>query len=125
MKQELNTFVSQENFENQIDNVNPIPYINPLLKDNDEMDLINPQTSEPQPMNSPDTPVANGYSVTLNYNHPDKINGCDITNITPMNYYQEINQQINNKGLNNNKNDMDEVQGYVNEQENDYKFLPN
>lgn len=129
MKQELNNFVVEENFENKEQGevnieVNEIQNNSPLLTDNAEMGLVNPQTKDPQPMNSPDTPVANGYSVTLNFNHPDKINGCDIANIAPMNYYKEVNEKINKHMDNNvmNGGNFGEIIGYADD-EDDYKFL--
>jgi hypothetical protein len=105
MKQELNQFVNQEHFVG-----NKEPDEEPV--EVNEIDLTKPQTAlqigapetlynEPEPMNKPDTPIKNGYSTTLIFNHPDKINGCDIVNIAPMNYYKEINQNLE-KSLNNN-----------------------
>ena len=130
MKQELNNFVIEENFENKgqgevnIDVTEEPENNSPLLVDDEQMGLVNPQTNEPQPMNSPDTPVANGYSVSLNFNHPDKINGCDIVNIAPMNYYKEVNQKINKNMENNvmNGGSFGEVTGYADD-EDDYNFL--
>ena len=128
MKEELNNFVTQENFDNQsqgevnveVNEIDLTDENSPLLKEMESN--VQNQTNEPQPMNQPDTPVTNGYSTTLIFNHPDKINGCDIANIAPMNYYKEINQKINkefdDKVMNGGY--FGDVIGYVNEQEDDY-----
>jgi hypothetical protein len=129
MKQELNQFVNQEHF------VGNQQLEEELLKNN-EIDLTNPQTAlkigvpetlynEPEPMNKPDTPIKNGYSTTLIFNHPDKINGCDIVNIAPMNYYKEINQKLA-KNLTDkvmNGGDFGDVTGNLDEAEEGYYHL--
>lgn len=131
MRQELNNFVTQENFDNQqgevnveVNEIDLTDEDSPLLKEM-ESNVQNQTNNEPQPMNQPDTPVSNGYSTTLIFNHPDKINGCDIANIAPMNYYKEVNQKIN-ENLDNkvmNGGNFGDVIGYVNEQEDDYYAL--
>lgn len=94
MKQELKQFIEQENFENldeTTDSINDINEIN-LTTQSDE---YTEPSLVPEPSNKPNAPVPNGFSTTLNFNHPDKINGCDIVNIAPMNYYEEMNKKIN------------------------------
>jgi hypothetical protein len=130
MKQELNQFVNQEHFvgnqqteEEEEVEINEID----LTKSQTALQIGAPETlyNEPEPMNKPDTPIKNGYSTTLIFNHPDKINGCDIVNIAPMNYYKEINQKID-KNLNDkvmNGGNFGDVIGNLDDAEEGYYHL--
>ena len=128
LKEELTQYVNQENFENQElesnNEVNEIvlentPPIEEEPSDNNHINL------NPEPMNKPIAPVGNGYSSELSYDHPTKINGCDVSNIAPMDYYKKVNQnlnsQFNDKVMNGNA--FGEVTGYTDESEDGYHFV--
>lgn len=112
LKEELTQYVNQEHFENM----------------NDESNLSNIEinsSTPPEPMNKPIAPVGNGYSSTLNYSHPQKINGCDINSVAPMDYYKEMNQKLNNQFNNKvmNGDIFGEVTGYTDDSDEGYYFV--
>ena len=126
MKEQLNQYVAEEHFQNQVNNAEykdditeyDLTKNTPVTKNNHVINL------NPEPMNKPIAPVRNGYSTTLIYNHPDKINGCDIGNIAPMDYYKEVNEKINNKNNNIMNGDLfDDVIGYTDQSEDGYYFV--
>jgi len=129
MMDELVKFVKQENFENASQNESGDNILENDTSEDNEINLINesgeyrePIISAPEPSNQPNTPTPNGFSTTLIFNHPDKIHGCDITNIAPMDYYKEINQKINQKNEEKvmNGGDFGDVTGYADEDDGYY-----
>lgn len=124
MKNELNEFVGQENFTNETDTVD-VNEINLQNMVSNEPEEENHLDLNPEPMNKPNNPLPNGYSSTLTFNHPDKINGCDIENIAPMNYYKEMNQklkkQLETKVMNGDA--FGDVSGYSDETDEGYMYF--
>lgn len=122
MKEQLESFVNQNDFmeggDETGDDADAVGVNNTVTNFNG-LPQEEPATVAPEPSNAPDTPVTNGYSTSLVFNHPDKINGCDIINLAPLDYYSKINQKIEDQYRNQEINE--EVSGY-NDDENYYKL---
>lgn len=93
----------QEGFENPEENniINNTNQLETNIENNIETNIENNIekniSQEVVPSNAPDTPVSNGYSTSLIYNHPYNIGNCYVSNLAPMDYYKDVNNQLNSQ----------------------------